>query len=81
MIERKDSKDIIYDNYKIHHRKLEKGMKPTEHDKKKWVAVDDIIQRLIEADMLDVCRIIKELKQGEEDKEVENGKSINKNVR
>ena len=56
-------------------------MKPTEHDKKKWVAVDDIIQRLIEADMLDVCRIIKELKQGEEDKEVENGKSINKNVR
>ena len=48
---------------------------------KRWVAVDNLIQRLIGASVLDICRIIKELKQGEEDKEVENGKSINKNVR
>ena len=36
---------------------------------KKWVAVDNLIQRLIGASMLDICRIIKELKKGEEDKE------------
>jgi len=36
---------------------------------KRWVAVDNLIQRLIGASVLDICRIIKELKQGEEDKE------------
>jgi len=40
----KDTKDIIYDDYKIHHTKLGKGIRPKEHDSKKWVAVDDLIR-------------------------------------
>ena len=45
-MEIKDTKDVIYDNYKIHHSKITKGMKPSEHDKKKWVAVDELIKEI-----------------------------------
>ena len=42
-LEIKDSKDIIYDNYKIHHKKLGKDIRPKKHDIKKYVALDDIL--------------------------------------
>ena len=42
----KDSKDIMYDNYKIHHSKLSKEIKPKEHDNKKWISVDNLTQAL-----------------------------------
>ncbi len=42
-MEIKDTKDIIYDNYEIHHTKLGKDIRPKEHDIKKWVAVDDLL--------------------------------------
>ena len=45
-MEIKDTKDIIYDNYKIHHVRLGKDIRPKKHDTKKWIAVDDIKRKL-----------------------------------
>lgn len=42
-LEIKDTKDIMYDNYKIHHMKLGPDIKPKEHDKKKWVSYKDYL--------------------------------------
>jgi len=43
-MEIKDTKDIIYDNYKIHHTKLGKDIRPKKHDTKRWIAVDGLIE-------------------------------------
>lgn len=71
-MEIKDTKDIIYDNYKIHHTKLGKDIRPKKHDIKKWVAVDDVINYLknnsfgykdLGCNAIDGDELIKELQQ------------------
>jgi len=54
-LEIKDSKDIIYDNYKIHHKKLGKDIRPKKHDIKKYVALNDIID---EEKIIKICKSI-----------------------
>ena len=77
MMEIKDTKDIIYDNYKVHHTKLGKDIRPKEHDVKKWVAVDDtikIIHKIKEDRGSHKCqRIIQALSSSEKSRGVKDG--------